>query len=285
MQSCCKDIQAAAWVARPFFVILSHGCASARAPPLYCRCLRNALFISAPQTARRHRNTGKPAGVRAAWVSPASTAARQRRKNINLFVTDSSSFIRTPGLMFYLLAFCRIRCGWRAQWMLCGTNRPYCWIRGGRVRWRSSQCGTHLCCLWMDAMHLYGPHPWTASTATYNMREFVMRLLICKREKRALYTWAKKSHFFLMSAWRNVIEGHYQTHEYIPETVYHMKCPLDYNKWCTQKKNKHLFICYSKRREMNTSDPDHGHGNELAVQENGHRGPQTMLCSFICGPL
>lgn len=39
---------------------------------------------------------------------------------------------------------------------------------------------------------------------------------------------------------------------------------------------------------MNTSDPDHGGGNELTVRENGHRGPQTcygalfvVLCNDI----
>lgn len=63
--------------------------------------------------------------------------------------------------------------------------------------------------------------------------------------------------------------------------VFDIKCLSD----CTndaQKKIKRPFICYSKRREMNASDPDHGDGSELKVEESGHRGPQTCsAASFV----
>lgn len=134
-----------------------------------------------------------------------STAPRQLRKKINLFVTDSS-ILRRLELMFYLLEVCWIQCRWSTACMLCCTNRPCCAVeygasksRGGRVRWRSSQSGAHLCYLWMYAICTINAFVWAislnhTSTAMYNMRESVMLVLQLK-EKKTLYIWAKKLHY------------------------------------------------------------------------------------------
>lgn len=87
---------------------------------------------------------------------------------------------------------------------------------GGEGLERSSQCGTHLCCLLIYAMYTFGAFVWApslnhASAATYNMRESVMQLLQSKKERKELYNWEKKLHFFDVSVeehhWRPLPEA------------------------------------------------------------------------------
>lgn len=144
----------------------------------------------------------------------ASTAPQQFHKKINLFVTDSS-ILRRLELMFYLLEFCWIQCRWSTARMSCRTNRLYCTLEYGANK-------SHLCYLWMHARCTLNAFVWAISlnhishisTTMYNMQESMM-LLVQPKEKK-VYTWAKKLHF-LMTAWRNIIEGHYWAQEYIPE--------------------------------------------------------------------
>lgn len=213
----------------PFSAIISYSYTSVTAPLLtiyVSKCTFHSCFTNSTEASPHWEGgCGVLAGSGCARAT-ASTAPPQLRKKINLFVTDSS-VLRRLELMFYLLEFCRIQCRWSTACMVCRTNRPYRAVedgantsRGGRVRWRSSQCGTHLCYLWTYATCTLNAFVWAVSlnqtTAMYNMQESVMLLLESQEEKKALYTWAKKLHF-LMSAWRNNIEGHYRMQEYIPE--------------------------------------------------------------------